>query len=243
MISLTPGHGSDSHPASILDLVSASLLVVWLVYSMYDFVTAFYKKHYTGHGGIKLPPDPTPTQASTRRAALCRTLLSHLATDLHEDGEAVDEDGFWRKVCGVFAPVNQFDVLMWTVTMVTGRRHDRRIVNRRPPSIPWDVSNTLDPLQSRSIHIFRRKYKCGLDFRHDSRASAHALNRPFRTDSTSWILHLSASHRSLLSDLRRHVHNFQYRPARPSSGCYRPRCLCNLHAHSWYHRTGTRAIS
>jgi hypothetical protein len=94
---LTSGNVSGSDPVSFLDNASASLVLAWLSYSATTTLVTLYNDPLIDSGRIKLSPDPT-TQAPTRRAALYRILLNHLAADLHKDGDAVDEDVFWREV-------------------------------------------------------------------------------------------------------------------------------------------------
>lgn len=88
---------TGNHPLNIPQIASAACLLAWLTFSAIKLLV-YHWQEWSRPGRIKLPDNDGATRDVTRKAALYRQLMGYIAADLQDDGELVDEVGFWRQV-------------------------------------------------------------------------------------------------------------------------------------------------
>ena len=80
----------------ITHIASAILLLVAVVISASAILIPYILTRWS-QGRVKLRDEPG-SNAQTRKGILSSVLLSHVDSDLEEDGSAVDIAGFWKEV-------------------------------------------------------------------------------------------------------------------------------------------------
>jgi len=80
-----------------IDYSTLALLLLAMSLSAIFLVTTAFQA-WRGRAIQLHTSDRSAEKTLTRKEALARTLLHNMDHTLHEDGEAVDEDKFWRKV-------------------------------------------------------------------------------------------------------------------------------------------------